>query len=589
MSLEKVGSNPGVREGLNSGAESLATLQPPKVAYFSMEIALEPEIPTYSGGLGILAGDTLRSAADLGLPMVGVTLLYRSGYFDQKLDPFGNQTEHPVSWRPDDVLQAMEPVVTIDIQERPVHLRCWRYLIHGVNGHIVPVYLLDTDVSDNSEEDRRLTAQLYGGDQYYRLCQELLLGVGGISMLKQLAHGDIQTYHMNEGHSALLVLHLLEQQLAAAGNEQPSTQDLNQIRHKCVFTTHTPVPAGHDVFPRDLVRNVLGEKRAALLFSTGFTTSGQLNMTHLALHHSNYVNGVAMRHGEVSREMFPKYRIKALTNGVHAATFASPSFRELFDREIPEWRHDNIYLRYAINISLDEVREAHQRAKRALLEAVENSTGLRMDPEVMTIGFARRATGYKRAHLFLSNPERLTQISHGVGPLQIIYSGKAHPRDEGGKAQIRRVFAAAKQLQDVVKLAYVPNYDMAWGRLMCAGVDLWMNTPERTREASGTSGMKAALNGVPSLSVLDGWWIEGHLEGVTGWAIDETDAGDQAEADLLHDKLEKVIVPLYYREPQKYAKVMRSAIALNGSFFNTQRMLLQYIFNAYSPNGNVRG
>jgi starch phosphorylase len=308
-------------------------------------------------------------------------------------------------------------------------------------------------------------------------------------------------------------------------------------------------------------------------------------MTHLALHHSNYVNGVAMRHGEVSRGMFPKYRIRALTNGVHAATWVAPPLRELFDREIPEWRHDNVYLRYAIDIPLSDIREAHARAKRALLLAVDASCGVKLDENVLTVGFARRATGYKRADLFLSDQERLKRIALSAGPLQVIYGGKAHPQDEGGKAKIRRIFGVARALHPTVKIVYVENYDWSWGALLCSGCDLWLNTPIKTREASGTSGMKAALNAVPSLSVLDGWWIEGHLEALTGWSIEGTEDDENGETESLYNKLEKVILPLYYNDPDGYAKVMRLAIALNGSFFNTQRMLLQYIFNAYSQNG----
>lgn len=565
--------------------QAQSSLHSPKVAYFSMEVALDPEIPTYSGGLGVLAGDTLRSAADLGVPMVGVSLLHRKGYFNQKLDENGNQTEEPVEWDPEHLLQRMEPLVRLTLEGRPVHLRCWRYLIYGINGHMVPVYLLDSQVSANSEEDQTFTHYLYGGDERYRLCQEVLLGMGGTLLLESLGHADIDTFHMNEGHSALLVLRLVERQLARSGNQYPSSKELMAVRRQCVFTTHTPVPSGHDEFSGNLVRQVLGEERTMLLFSTGFTGLDHLNMTHLALHHSNYVNGVAMRHGEVSRGMFPKYRIRALTNGVHAATWVAPPMRELFDREIPEWRHDNIYLRYAIDIPLKDVREAHLRAKRALLRAVEASCGVKLDEDVLTVGFARRATGYKRADLFLSDQERLKQMALSAGPLQVIYGGKAHPKDEGGKAKIRRIFRAAKALDHSVKIVYVQNYDWSWGALICSGCDLWLNTPIKTREASGTSGMKAAMNGVPSLSVLDGWWVEGHLEALTGWSIDGKDGDEQAEAESLYDKLEKVVMPLYYKDPDGYAQVMRTAVALNGSFFNTQRMLLQYIFNAYSQNG----
>ena len=557
-------------------------LHPPKVAYFTMEVALHPKIPTYSGGLGVLAGDTLRSAADLGISMFGMTLLHRRGYFNQSLDKSGNQTENPVEWNPSDHLELMDALVTLTLAGRPVHVRCWRYPVHGVNGHLVPVYFLDTDVSTNSDWDRGITGSLYGGDEYYRLCQEFVLGVGGLQMLRQLGHTDIENYHMNEGHSALLVLRLLERQLSKSGRRFPGEEDLAALRKRCVFTTHTPIPAGHDSFPEEMVRQVLGDERTTLLFSTGFSGSDELNMTRLALHHSNYVNGVAMRHGEVSRKMFPKYRIKALTNGVHAMTWLSRPMQEILDREIPEWRHDNIYLRYAINIPLKDVREAHAQAKRTLLNALDDSTGERLEEDVFTIGFARRATGYKRADLLFRDAKRLKEIVKKAGKLQLIYGGKAHPRDSGGKDLIRRVFAAADELSASIKIVYVENYDITWGAMICSGVDLWLNTPEKEREASGTSGMKAALNGVPSLSVLDGWWLEGHIEGVTGWSIEDNGNGEAGEVASLYEKLEKIILPMYYHDPDAYAKVMRSAIALNGTFFNTQRMVMQYVFNAYS-------
>ena len=399
-------------------------LHPPSVAYFTMEAALDSAIPTYSGGLGVLAGDMLRSAADLGISMVGVTLLHRKGYFEQKLDAVGNQTEEPVTWDPSDHLERMDPLVTLTMEGRPVHVCCWRFEVHGVNGHVVPVYLLDSDVSPNSEWDRGLTQQLYGGDEHYRLSQEFILGVGGVQMLRQLGHTDVESYHMNEGHSAFLVLRLLERQLSESGRRLPGEQDLDAVRRQCVFTTHTPVPAGHDAFPEDLVRRVLGDERTTLLYSTGFSGAANVNMTHLALHHSNYVNGVAMRHGEISREMFPNYRIKALTNGVHAVTWTARPMREVFDREISEWRHDNIYLRYARNIPLPAIQEAHARSKRILLQAVEENTGTALAQDAMTIGFARRATGYKRADLVFSDLERLKKIASTAGPLQIVFGAR---------------------------------------------------------------------------------------------------------------------------------------------------------------------
>lgn len=556
-----------------------------KIAYFSMEVALHPDVPTYSGGLGVLAGDTLRAAADLGTPVVGVTLFYRKGYFKQSLDAAGRQSETPVTWDPTDKLELLDPIATVTIEGRPVHIRCWRYSIVGVTGHVVPVYLLDTSVATNSAHDQKITDHLYGGDDRYRLVQEMILGVGGVELLSKLNHRDVERYHMNEGHSALLALRLTERRLSKNGHSTPTDEDVADIRSKCVFTTHTPVPAGHDEFSGDLVRQVLGEDRANLLFATGFTDQDYLNMTHLALHHSNYINGVAMKHGEVSREMFPKHPVRAITNGVHAGTWMAPALGKLLDRDIPEWQRDNLYLRYAIATDLKDIQAAHRAAKKALFDEIKSELGETLDLDTYTVGFARRATAYKRPGLFMSDPKRLMKIAETAGPIQIIYGGKAHPKDEEGKRHIEKIYASAEALKKSVKVVYLPNYKWRWGALITAGVDVWLNTPIVTREASGTSGMKAALNGVPSLSTPDGWWIEGHLEGITGWSIDDNGKGEAGEVESMYDKLENTILPLYYKDPEGYAKVMQSSIALNGSFFNTQRMLLQYIFNAYAMHG----
>lgn len=555
----------------------------PEIAYLSMEIALDPAIPTYSGGLGVLAGDTLRSAADLGVPITAVTLVHRKGYFRQHLDPKGQQTEEPQSWRPEEVLEPVDGTVSVMLEGRPVKIRAWRYTVVGVRGDIVPVYLLDTDLPENTPWDRSLTDYLYGGDDHYRLCQEALLGMGGVAFLN--AHGEegIDSYHMNEGHSALLTIALLQARLESRGAKQVEDTDVESVRRRCIFTTHTPVPAGHDQFSRQLAESVLGPDRISLIEQTGCWHGGMLNMTHLALHFSRYINGVAMRHGEVSRGMFPRYPISAITNGVHAVTWICDSFATMYDKYIPGWRTDNNYLRYAISIPFDEIRRAHATAKEQLLKHVQEVTGVQLDPTVMTLGFARRASTYKRADLLFQNPDRLRWIADNIGPLQVIYGGKAHPRDEGGKALIRRVFEASKTLQRSIKVVYVENYDMNWGKLLTSGVDVWLNTPMRPQEASGTSGMKAALNGVPSFSVIDGWWAEGHVEGVTGWSIGNGDISEDTAAEVtsMYDKLERSILPLFYGRPFAFAKVMRSAIALNGSFFNTQRMVLQYVGNAY--------
>jgi len=555
------------------------------VAYFSMEICLEQAIPTYSGGLGVLAGDTLRSAADLSVPLVAVTLLDRKGYFKQHLDGSGHQTESPVSWQPEEILEPLDMTVTISIEGRDVRIRPWKYIIRGVTGHEVPVLLLDTALPENNPFDQTLTDFLYGGDAHYRLCQEVVLGMGGATVLRALGYNGDLVYHLNEGHSALLTLSLLTWQLDGRQTFEMDEADLEAVRRRCVFTTHTPVAAGHDKFPLDMVRHVLGSEAVSLIDAAQAVDNGMLNMTHLALRLTRFVNGVAMKHREVSQGMFPNYPINSITNGVHAATWASSAFAELFDRRIPEWRTDNLYLRYAVGIPLPEIRKAHTQAKQVLLDAVRQRTGTQLDPKVFTIGFARRATPYKRADLVFSDIERLVQIAQEVGPLQIVFGGKAHPHDVGGKELIRRIHAASKALGDVVKVVYIENYEMEIAAKMVAGVDLWLNNPMKPLEASGTSGMKAAINGVPSLSVLDGWWIEGHIEGVTGWSIGGlTQEADQSkDANDLYLKLERVILPLFYGLPFAYAEVMRSAIALNGSFFNTQRMVEQYVRNAYFP------
>jgi len=555
-----------------------------------MEVGLDPAMPTYGGGLGILAGDTLRAAADLAIPMIGVTLLHRKGYFRQHLDSAGNQSESPSGWNPEEFLEPLQPRISVTIEGRTVIVRAWSRLVVGVSGYSVPVYFLDTDLPENSPFDRTLTDHLYGGDGVYRLCQEVVLGFGGVAILRALGNKNVKAYHMNEGHSALLTLALLEERANGNGLQAITEADMDTVRHRCVFTTHTPVPAGHDKFPWDLVQRVLGEEKAKFLASAQCCVDQSLNMTYLALFFSRYVNGVSHRHEEISQDMFPNYPINSVTNGVHAPTWTSPPFQRLYDRHIEEWRHDNLYLRYAISIPLDEIIEAHREAKYELLAEVERHTGIRLAPDAMTIGFARRATGYKRADLLFSDPQRLRSIARQVGSMQVIYGGKAHPRDESGKAMIRRVFETMDVLKDTVHVVYLEEYDIALAKYICAGVDLWLNTPQKPHEASGTSGMKAALNGIPSLSILDGWWIEGHVEGVTGWSIGESgdpESNPSTDVDSLYDKLESVIMPMFYERPREYAEVMRSAIALNGSFFNAQRMVSQYLQNAYKATVRI--
>ncbi|HSY01904.1 MAG TPA: alpha-glucan family phosphorylase [Acidobacteriaceae bacterium] len=552
------------------------------VAYFSMEIAVIPEIPSYSGGLGVLAGDTLRAAADMGLPLAAVTLAHRKGYFRQHLDGAGTQSEESQPWNPEKLAVAEEPIVTVTIEGRPVALRAWRYEIEGVTGHRIPVYFLDADLEQNDPADRVLTDHLYGGDTNYRLRQEAILGIGGARMLRALEY-EPSVYHMNEGHAALLTIPVLEQELHGAGLQTATERNIEAVRRRCVFTTHTPVPAGHDRFSGEQAYRILGAERAGLLERFGCFHDGLLNLTYVALRFSRFVNGVAMQHGKVSRQMFPEYTIDAITNGVHAGTWTAASVQAVFDKHLPRWRQDNVTLRYAIDIPENEIVEAHAASKRALLAAVKAASGVEMKEEIFTLGFARRAATYKRADLLFTDPERLVRLAEKSGGMQILYAGKAHPADEPGKAKIRRVIELSHELsKSALQIVYLENYEWKLGALMTGGVDLWLNTPLRPYEASGTSGMKAALNGVPSLSILDGWWIEGWIEGVTGWAIDDHD-DEPGEARSMYEHLEQVILPLYYKDQGQWRRIMRSTIALNGSFFNTQRMLEQYVINAYFP------
>jgi glycogen phosphorylase len=557
-----------------------------KIAYFSMEIALKAGMPTYSGGLGVLAGDTIRSAADLKVPMVAVTLIYRKGYFRQRLDPSGWQIEEPVDWVVENFLLAIPQRVAVTVEGRTVHLRTWKYEVIGMGDFRIPVYFLDTDLPDNSDWDRTLTHFLYGGDQHYRLCQEAILGIGGVRMLRALGYENIERFHMNEGHASLLSLELLDEEAKKAGRAAINHDDVEAVRQKCVFTTHTPVPAGHDQFPLDLVTRVLG-RREIYDMKDVFCCEGRLNMTYLALNLSHYVNGVAKKHGEVSRLMFAGYKIDAITNGVHAATWTSPSFQKLYDGYIPGWRQDNFSFRYALGIPKQEIWKAHVEEKRRLLQQVNHETDVGMDVDALTIGFARRAATYKRADLLFQDIERLKSIASKMDGLQVVYSGKAHPQDGGGKELIKKIFQGKELLKNEIKIAYLENYDLELGKMITSGVDVWLNTPQPPMEASGTSGMKAALNGIPSLSVLDGWWIEGCIEGLTGWSIGKNtkrteESHDRSEdAFSLYEKLETTVLPLFYRDRDRFIEVMLHSIALNGSFFNTQRMFQQYVLNAY--------
>ncbi|HAP67974.1 MAG TPA: alpha-glucan family phosphorylase [Nitrospinae bacterium] len=562
-------------------------LREPKIAYFSMEVGILNDMPTYSGGLGVLAGDTIRSSADLKLPFVAVTLLSRKGFFNQDIDENGRQIESPVSWEPSRFMTLLSEKVKVKIEGRDVYVQAWLYIVDSLTGGKVPVFFLDTDTPENAPADREITSHLYGGDNKYRLKQEIVLGIGGVRMLNALSF-QIKKYHMNEGHASFLTLELLlefKKDIESVWDER-FVWDTERVKDLCVFTTHTPIEAGHDKFPYDLIRDVMGE---LIPFDILKELAGRdnLNMTLLALNLSKYVNGVAKKHGEVSKNLFPGYEIHAITNGVHSYTWTCESLARVYDKYIPGWANEpELFVRIG-KIPDEELWDAHIEAKIRLLNYIKETAGVVMSPDILTIGFARRATAYKRADLLFSDINRLKKIAK-TGKLQIIYAGKSHPNDHPGKELIQRINNYIKELKGSIDIVYLKNYNMDIALKLVSGVDIWLNTPLRPREASGTSGMKAAHNGVINFSVLDGWWIEGHIEGYTGWAIGPvpsevtlTENLDTKDADDLYTKLGKTIIPMFYNNRHTWIRMMQNAIGKNAYYFNSHRMMRRYVTEAY--------
>ncbi|MEZ6319011.1 MAG: alpha-glucan family phosphorylase [Phycisphaerales bacterium] len=552
------------------------------IAYFSLEIGLEDAIPTYCGGLGMLAGDTIKSAADMGLPLVCCTLCYRDGYFTQTLDRSGRQKEAPVDWSPEKTLEEMPQRVYVPIEGRNVIVRCFRKIYRGLTGKYVPIYFLDTDLPENTAADRKITRKLYQGDTDDNIKQRAVLGIAGPRMLRALTH-DVATFHMNEGHACMLLIEQMSEHLARFDKSDIDEACMAYARGRSVFTTHTPVPAGHDQYPVARMKAIIGDHpifKHPDLWGGGRT----FHASKFCLNLTRYANGVAKRHGEVSREMFPGYPIDHVTNGVHLPTWASPYMAPLFDAYCPDWRTDNAALRLAVNISDKEILGAHAQAKAGMIKYVNNRAEGTLEPDRFTITFARRATPYKRPTLIMTDIERLIRMNAEIAPVQLVFCGKAHPADGKGKDGIQTIFKAARELKKHFPIVYVPNYDMELAKHLVSGSELWLNNPEPPLEASGTSGMKAALNGVPSLSSIDGWWVEGHAEHITGWSIEGKGTGDaliKAHADSAYTKLERDILPTWRNDTEYWPEIMRSCIAINGAHFSTERMLREYIQRAY--------
>lgn len=607
------------------------------IAYFSFEFGLHNSLPIYSGGLGILSGDHIKVSSDLGLPFVGIGFMYPQGYFRQRIPSHGWQE---AVYQPIDLNQApIQPVrdengadikISVTIDGRPIHARIWQVNV-GRNA----LYLMDTDVDENEPWDRELSARLYSGDSETRIRQEMMLGLGGVRVLRALGLAP-KVWHMNEGHSAFLILECIREYVAQ-GKTFDEAADL--VKHHSIFTTHTPVPAGHDVFSYQLVERYfngywdqLGISRERFL-SLGAHQEpwGQaFNMTVLALNMAGQINGVSKLHGQISREMWhevwpdkpvDEVPISSITNGVHIPTWIAGELDTEFNKHLgPDWqehRDDPALWQRLTDMSDEELWRVHQTLKRKMMSYLKDKVrrnwvdgradptqvltgGTLLDPETLTIGFARRFATYKRATLIFRDLPRLQRILLDTHrPVQIIFAGKAHPADEPGKALIQEIYNLAKHNQLGGRVAFVEDYNMHMARYLTQGVDVWLNNPRRPREASGTSGMKAALNGVPNFSVLDGWWVEGY-NGANGWVIgdgrefENEAAQDDFDANTIYQLLEDEIVPLYYSRdldgvPRGWVEIMRESIRSNAPYFSAMRMVKEYTNEMYVKAMNGDG
>ena len=539
------------------------------IAYLSAEIGLYSELHTYSGGLGVLAGDHLKSAADEGIDIAAVTLLYREGYGRQHLDSEGNQTETYPDLDPSRHLRDTGLELEIPLDGHVLNSKIWKTVIKGIGGHEVPVYFLDTRHASNEDRHLKLSDRLYAGGDDMRVRQEYLLGVGGIRALKILGHWPLKGLHLNEGHCSFAGLEMLRQGWTR-----------EQCSKRTLFTTHTPVAAGHDKFDWDLVNNVTGDLIGGPEREIA-THEGLCSMSHLGIGMAGRVNAVSHLNAEVASKMFPEVTIEPITNGVHHTSWISPTMARLYDEELDGWRSDGSLLEKAQILSDTGLERARAESRAVLRELVRSMTGIELDGNRLTVGFARRFATYKRASLVFKDIQRLNQM--GSGKLQFVFSGKAHPRDEGGKRLIKEVFAASKELEDI-PVAFLEDYSMATGLAMTSGVDVWLNTPVRPMEASGTSGMKAVMNGVPNLSILDGWWPEACRHGENGWGIGrkEEDRDDDRDAESLYNIMENEVIPTWSSRRSNWTRIMKNAISV-GPRFTGQRMIRDYksIYQAF--------
>ncbi len=538
------------------------------VCYLSAEVGLESSLHTYSGGLGVLAGDHLKSAADADMDLVGVTLLYRQGYGRQHLDADGMQTESYVEIDPSDHLVDSGIEIALPMDGKTLVSRIWVREVVGVGGSIVPVLFLDTRHEDNAEEHASLGDRLYGGDDGNRIRQEYLLGVGGVRAAQALGV-EIDGLHLNEGHCTFALLEMMRQ-----------GWDRETLANRTLFTTHTPVPAGHDRFGWEDVRSVVGDllpdDAESLVIEAGDPERGsRCSMSHLAAALAGSMNAVSNLNAFVASTMFGEAHVSPITNGVHHLTWTSAPIADLFDTHLYGWRTDSALLSHAGRIPDGDLADARGLARSVLRDLVRAASGVSLDSERLTIGFARRFATYKRADLVFQDLDRLR--SFGTGRLQFVFAGKAHPRDEGGKGLIRSVHEAASSLGKDIPVVFLEDYSMATGLAMTSGVDVWLNNPVRPMEASGTSGMKAAMNGVPNCSILDGWWPEACEHGVNGWAIGDADSerDDRRDATAVLDALEHEVLAAWDEGGSRWASLCRASIATSARFTGA-RMISDY-------------
>ena len=539
------------------------------VGYFTAEIGLWSDLSTYSGGLGVLAGDHVKSAADAEIPLVGVTLLYREGYSRQHLDSDGIQSETYPVLDPSEFLELTDITIQLPLDNQTMYARVWCANVVGQTGHKVPVYFLDTTHELNSQYHQEIGQRLYGGNDDTRIRQEYLLGVGGVQLFDHLQI-ELKGIHLNEGHCTFAMLELLSRGWSR-----------EQLTEKSLFTTHTPVPAGHDRFEWSLVKEIMGDKlpddAQELVRNAGDSEGGnRCSMSHLAVALSTSVNAVSILNAEVAQTMFSEKKIIPITNGVHHPTWTSSTMTKLFDEHLPEWKANPNQLKEARKIPTEALKQARNENRKHLRDLVRNETGVEFEEHRLTIGFARRFATYKRANLVFHDLEKLREI--GAGRIQFVFSGKAHPKDEGGKQLIRDIFASAKTVEEEIPVAFLENYSMATGLAMTSGVDIWLNNPIRPLEASGTSGMKAAMNGVPNCSILDGWWPEACNHGINGWAIGnaEDDRNDPRDAENIYSTLQNDVLPSWERKDETWANIMRESIASSAGFTG-RRMIEDYL------------